>query len=151
MLCKILIIRLVTDKVWLELAFGLESLNYSQSKMSLRISELADYFGIREWFDKNVSELSGGQRQILNLASVMAVNPSVLILDEPTSQLSSEAAQEFLMLLKKIQKDFGTTIITVEHRLESVYELSDHIVLLEEGKVLLDGDRRICCKKYTSL
>ena len=107
--------QIVTDKVWHELAFGLESLNYSQSKMSLRISELADYFGIREWFDKNVSELSGGQRQILNLASVMAVNPSVLILDEPTSQLSSEAAQEFLMLLKKIQKDFGTTIITVEH------------------------------------
>lgn len=138
--------QIVTDKVWHELAFGLESLNYSQSKMSLRISELADYFGIREWFDKNVSELSGGQRQILNLASVMAVNPSVLILDEPTSQLSSEAAQEFLMLLKKIQKDFGTTIITVEHRLESVYELSDHIVLLEEGKVLLDGDRRYAAK-----
>lgn len=133
--------QIVTDKVWHELAFGLENLNYSQSKMSLRISELADYFGIREWFDKNVSELSGGQRQILNLASVMAVNPSVLILDEPTSQLSSESAQEFLMLLKKIQKDFGTTIITVEHRLESVYELSDHVVVLEEGKVLLDGNR----------
>jgi len=88
--------QLVTDKVWHELAFGLESLGLETADMRLRIAEMASFFGIQDWFRECVSSLSGGQKQLLNLASVMVMQPSVLILDEPTSQLDPIAAQEFL-------------------------------------------------------
>ena len=88
--------QVVTDKVWHELAFGLESLGLETADMRLRIAEMASFFGIQDWFRESVSSLSGGQKQLLNLASVMVMQPSVLILDEPTSQLDPIAAQEFL-------------------------------------------------------
>ena len=75
----------MTDKVWHELAFGLESLGMDQKTMRLRVAEMASYFGIQDWFYKDVGQLSGGQKQLLNLASIMAMQPDVLILDEPTS------------------------------------------------------------------
>lgn len=93
--------QIVTDKVWHELAFGLESLGYDQKTIRLRVAEMASYFGIEHWFYKNVTELSGGQKQLLNLASVMAMQPEVLILDEPTSQLDPIAAADFLNTVKK--------------------------------------------------
>ena len=77
--------QIVTDKVWHELAFGLESLGIDQKTIRLRVAEMASYFGIQGWFHKNVTELSGGQKQLLNLASIMAMQPTALILDEPTS------------------------------------------------------------------
>ncbi|MCQ2560578.1 MAG: energy-coupling factor ABC transporter ATP-binding protein, partial [Clostridia bacterium] len=79
--------QIVTDKVWHELAFGLESLGYSTPDIRRKVAEMASFFGIQNWFYKDVTELSGGQKQLLNLASVMTMQPSVLILDEPTSQL----------------------------------------------------------------
>ena len=88
--------QIVTDKVWHELAFGLESLGYSNADIRIRVAEMASYFGIQDWFYKNVSELSGGQKQLLNLASIMAMHPDMLILDEPTSQLDPIAASDFL-------------------------------------------------------
>lgn len=87
--------QIVTDKVWHELAFGLESLGYSNADIRIRVAEMASYFGIQDWFYKNVSELSGGQKQLLNLASIMAMHPDMLILDEPTSQLDPIAASDF--------------------------------------------------------
>ena len=93
--------QIVTDKVWHELAFGLESLGYKQNEIRTRVSEMASFFGIQNWFYKKVTELSGGQKQILNLASVMAMQPTVLILDEPASQLDPIAAGEFLKILEK--------------------------------------------------
>ena len=94
--------QIVTDKVWHELAFGLESLGCSTPAIRRRVAEMASFFGIQTWFYKNVTELSGGQKQLLNLASIMAMQPSVLILDEPTSQLDPIAASDFLATLGKI-------------------------------------------------
>ncbi len=130
--------QIVTDKVWHELAFGLESLGYKQTEIRARVSEMASYFGIDNWFYKKVTELSGGQKQLLNLASVMVMQPSVLILDEPTSQLDPIAAEEFLNTLKKINRDFGTTIILSEHRLESALPIADRVVVMNKGKIIAD-------------
>lgn len=128
--------QIVTDKVWHELAFGLESLGYSNSRIRARVAETASFFGIQTWFHKKVTELSGGQKQLLNLAAVMTMRPSVLLLDEPTSQLDPIAAHEFLNMLVKINRELGTTIILSEHRLEEVFPISDRVVVMENGKIL---------------
>ncbi|MBQ2615071.1 MAG: ATP-binding cassette domain-containing protein [Clostridia bacterium] len=131
--------QIVTDKVWHELAFGLESLGYPTPEIRTRISEMASFFGIQNWFHKKVTELSGGQKQLLNLASVMVMQPSVLILDEPTSQLDPIAAGEFLQTLEKINRELGTTVILSEHRLEEVFPLADRVIVMDEGKIIADG------------
>lgn len=134
--------QIVTDKVWHELAFGLENLGLEQRVIRLRVAEMASYFGIQEWFHKRVEELSGGQKQLLNLASVMAMQPRVLVLDEPTSQLDPIAAGDFLRTVHKINTDLGVTVIIVEHRLEDVMPMADKVLVLEEGRQLLYGDPR---------
>ena len=116
--------QIVTDKVWHELAFVLESLGCDERTMRLRVAEMASYFGIQHWFHKNVGELSGGQKQLLNLASVMAARPDVLVLDEPTSQLDPIAASDFLATVHRINRELGTTVVMSEHRLEEVYGLA---------------------------
>ena len=131
--------QIVTDKVWHELAFGLESLGYSTPEIRLRVAEMAAFFGIETWFYKNVTELSGGQKQLLNLASIMAMQPSVLILDEPTSQLDPIAAADFLAIIGKINRELGVTVIMTEHRLEEVFPLSDRVICLDSGRVVCDG------------
>ncbi len=128
--------QIVTDKVWHELAFGLESLGTEQKIMPLRVGEMASYFGIQGWFHRETSELSGGQKQLLNLASVMAMQPEILILDEPTSQLDPIAASDFLNTVKKINRDLGTTVLITEHRLEEVYPYADHVVVMEKGRII---------------
>lgn len=128
--------QIVTDKVWHELAFGLENLGVEQKTIRLRVAEMANYFGIETWFHKNVAELSGGQKQLLNLASIMAMQPSVIILDEPTSQLDPIAAADFLNTVKKINLELGTTIIITEHRLENIFHCSDIVVAMEKGCVV---------------
>ena len=130
--------QIVTDKVWHELAFGLESLGYDNSTIRLRVAEMASFFGIQNWFHKNVTDLSGGQKQLLNLASIMAMQPLVLILDEPTSQLDPIAAMDFIETVKKINRELGTTIIMTEHRLEEVIPMSDRIIVMDEGQVIAD-------------
>lgn len=128
--------QIVTDKVWHELAFGLESLGYSNTVIRKRVSEMASFFGIQNWFRKNTYELSGGQKQLLNLASIMAMQPKVIILDEPTSQLDPIAATEFLETLQKINRELGTTIIISEHRLDELFPMADKIIVMNEGKVI---------------
>lgn len=134
--------QIVTDKVWHELAFVLESLGCDERTMRLRVAEMASYFGIQHWFHKNVGELSGGQKQLLNLASVMAARPDVLVLDEPTSQLDPIAASDFLATVHRINRELGTAVVMSEHRLEEVYGLADRVVVLEEGRVVADGEPR---------
>lgn len=134
--------QIVTDKVWHELAFGLENLGYDTPTIRLRVAEMAGYFGISDWFHRDVEDLSGGQKQLLNLASIMAMQPEVLILDEPTSQLDPIAASDFLNTVRKINRELGTTILITEHRLEDIFHASDRVLLLEEGKLLMDADPR---------
>ena len=134
--------QIVCDKVWHELAFGLESLAMKQSEIRIRVSEMASFFGIQNWFYKNVSELSGGQKQLLNLASVMVMQPSVLILDEPASQLDPISAGEFLKTLEKINRELGTTIILSEHRLEDAFPMADRVIVMDEGEIIADDKPR---------
>ncbi|MGI6307539.1 MAG: ABC transporter ATP-binding protein [Dethiobacteria bacterium] len=134
--------QIVTDKVWHELAFGLESLGMDNKTIRLRVAEMASFFGIQTWFRKNVAELSGGQKQLLNLASIMAMQPSVLVLDEPTGQLDPIAAADFLGTVKKINRELGTTIIMTEHRLEEVLPMSDRVVVMDEGEIIIDDTPR---------
>ena len=119
--------QIVTDKVWHELAFGLESLGYDTPTIRRRVAEMASFFGIQTWFYKPVTALSGGQKQLLNLASVMVLQPKVLILDEPTSQLDPIAASDFLATLGKINRELGTTIILTEHRLEEALSFASRV------------------------
>ena len=130
--------QIVTDKVWHELAFGLESLGKKTPEICLRIAEMASFFGIQSWFHKPVAELSGGQKQVLVLASVLVMQPSVLILDEPTSQLDPIAASEFISILAKINRELGVTIIITEHRLEEVLPISTRAIVMQNGEIMAD-------------
>lgn len=131
--------QIVTDKVWHELAFGLESLGFDTPTIRRRVAEMASFFGIQTWFYKSVSELSGGQKQLLNLASVMALQPSVLVLDEPTGQLDPIAAGDFLSTLGKINRELGTTVLLTEHRLEEAFSLASRVAVLDGGRLLCAG------------
>lgn len=136
--------QIVTDKVWHELAFGLENLGLPTGVIRRRVGEMANYFGIQDWFRKKTDELSGGQKQLLNLAAVMVMQPRVLILDEPTSQLDPIAASDFIATLQKLNRELGLTVLLVEHRLEEVFPVADRILLMEDGRVLAcDAPERI--------
>ena len=128
--------QIVTDKVWHELAFGLENMGLDNQSIRLRVAEMASFFGIQGWFRKNVNDLSGGQKQLLNLASIMAMQPKILILDEPTSQLDPIAAKDFIDTLVRINKELSTTIIMTEHNLEDIYSVCDKVIVMEDGKVI---------------
>ena len=134
--------QIVTDKVWHELAFGLESLGCDQKTMRARVAEMACYFGIADWFHRDVANLSGGQKQLLNLASIMAMQPEVLILDEPTSQLDPIAASDFLNTVRKINMELGTTVIITEHRLEDIFPYADRAIVMDAGCVIADDTPR---------
>ena len=134
--------QIVTDKVWHELAFGLESLGCDQKTMRSRVAEMACYFGIQDWFHRDVAVLSGGQKQLLNLASIMAMQPEVLILDEPTSQLDPIAASDFLNTVRKINTELGTTVIITEHRLEDIFPYADRAVVMDNGRIIADDTPR---------
>ncbi len=134
--------QIVTDKVYSELAFGLENAGISPSVIAGKIAEMACYFGIEDWYDKDVSTLSGGQKQLLSLASVMVMNPEILILDEPTAQLDPIAASNFINTLHKLNTDFSLTIIIAEHRLEELIPICSKLVTLEQGSISACGTSR---------
>lgn len=131
--------QIVTDKVWHELAFGLENLGTDPQVMRRRVGEMASFFGIQAWFDRDVNTLSGGEKQLLNLAAVMAMHPDVLVLDEPTGQLDPIAASEFLHTVQRLNRELGVTVILSEHRLEEALPMADHVVVLEQGHVTALG------------
>ncbi len=134
--------QIVCDRVWHELAFGLENLGVDPVQMRSRVAEMASYFGIGGWFHREVSELSGGQKQLLNLAAAMVLRPQVLVLDEPTAQLDPIAATDFIATVHKLNLELGTTVVMTEHRLEEVYPLVDQVVVMDAGAVAASGSPR---------
>lgn len=128
--------QIVTDKVYHEMAFGLESMGLDGDTIRLKCAETAEFFGITEWFSRDTDTLSGGQKQLLNLASVMVMNPEILILDEPVSQLDPIAAADFLRTVKKINIELGVTVIITEHRLEEIFSDADKIAVIENGEII---------------
>lgn len=129
----------VTDKVWHELAFGLENMGVPSEEIRRRVAEISAYFGIDDWYEKAVEELSGGQKQLLNLAAVMVMRPRVLLLDEPTAQLDPIAAQNFMNMIVRLNRELGMTILLAEHRLEEALAVSDRVLVLQDGRLLHDG------------
>lgn len=131
--------QLVCDTVGAELAFGLENLGVEPATMAMRVAETASYFGLQELMDCPVDELSGGQKQLVNLAAVLAMRPSVLVLDEPTSQLDPLAAARFLDILATVSDDLAMTVIVTEQRLEAVFPLADRVAVLDDGQLIAAG------------
>ena len=128
--------QIVTDKVWHELAFTLENLGKKQAEIARRVAETAAYFGIAPWYRKSTAELSGGQKQLLNLAAVMTADPEVLILDEPTAQLDPIEAARFIETLYKLNRETGVTVIISEHRAEELLPLCDRMIVLDGGRIV---------------
>ncbi|MBR3439355.1 MAG: ATP-binding cassette domain-containing protein [Clostridia bacterium] len=139
--------QIVTDKVWHEIVFGMENLRFSQNLMKRRLAEIMSYFGIDTLFDKNTADLSGGQKQMISLSSVLVMNPKIIILDEPTSQLDPVSASEFLTTLKKLNDELGLTIIITEHRLENVIPLCNKLCVIENGALTAFGETRQVIKE----
>ncbi len=136
--------QLVTDKVWHELAFGMESLGCSSHTIRLRTAEVASYLGITELFERDTHTLSGGQKQLVNLASLLCMNPDLLLLDEPTAQLDPIASEEFMELLSRLHRDTGITIILAEHRLEAVAQHTDKLLILRKNSPAAFGPIKKC-------
>ncbi len=133
--------QIVTDTVWHELAFGLESIGMDTQTMRRRVAETAHFFGIGGWFDRRTADLSGGQKQLLNLAAIMVMQPDILVLDEPTSQLDPIAAKGFFDVLERVNAELGITVLITEHRLEEVLPFADRVLFLgRDGTLAYDGD-----------
>ncbi|MBQ7638493.1 MAG: ABC transporter ATP-binding protein [Clostridia bacterium] len=135
----------VTDKVWHELTFGLENMGLSKKEIRLKTGEAASYFGIAEKFNCSTDSLSGGEKQLLTLAGAVVTNPKLLILDEPTSQLDPITAVSFIDTIRRVNRDFGITVIIAEHRLEDVFSLADRVIAMDAGKkIACDTPENVC-------
>ena len=144
--------QIITDRVYQELAFGLESMGIKQEEMRLRVGETANYYGINTWFERSTDTLSGGQKQLLALASVTAVGPRLLLLDEPTAQLDPIAAASFIDTVYKLNREMGITVLIAEHRTEELFERADSVLLMEKGRLLKkDAPRAVCARFASSL
>ena len=130
--------QIVTDKVWHELSFGLENLGVPQSEISRKTAEIASFFGIGEWYGRDTAELSGGQKQLLNLASILAMSPEIVILDEPTAQLDPIAASDFINVLKRLNQELSLTVLIAEHRLEDVVPICDRLMVMDGGQLIFN-------------
>ncbi len=128
--------QIVTDFVWHELAFGPENLGLPVPMIRRRVAEMAAFFGMEGWFRKKTGEISGGQKQMLNLASALVMDPKLLILDEPTSMLDPLAAKSFLDALARVNKELGVAVLVSEHRLDDILPVADTLVTMERGRIV---------------
>ena len=140
-------LQIVTDKVWHELAFGLENIGFSHSQMQLRVSEMASCFDLQKMFNSDVSVLSEGQKQILNLASVLCMSPEVLVLDEASSQLDPVSVSNFNRIVRSLNKDYGVTVISAAHNLDEVFYDADKIAVLDKGHLVVFDSPENTAKK----
>lgn len=130
--------QLVMTGVEAEIAFGLENLGFSQAEMRRRVAEVTGFLGLGRLKKEYTANLSGGEKQKLILAAVLAMHPRVLVLDEPTSQLDPLAAEDLFNLLKRLNEELGYTIILIEQRLERCFHLAGRVLVMSGGKILRD-------------
>jgi len=134
--------QLVTQDVEREIVFGLENLAFPRDLIAKRIEESLDTLGISALRYRPIHELSGGEKQKVAIASVLALHPGILILDEPTSELDPKSAEEVLSIVQRLNDELGITVILIEHRLDRVIQYTDRLIVLDEGKIVADGKTR---------
>ena len=140
--------RQITQKTVLdELALGPRMVGCDHSTMQSRIAETAAYFRIKDWLNRDVAELSGGQKRLLNLASAMVMNPDVLVLDEPTSRLDPIATSTFLSLVRNINRELDVTVIISERSFEQVYIDADEVIIMDAGRIAYRGSTNDVARK----
>lgn len=139
--------QIVMDRVQEELAFGLENIGLSTERMRTKLAEMAHYFGIHPLMNEKIHHLSGGQKQIINLASILLMEPELLLLDEPTAQLDPVSSKDFFHMVKQMNEEFGVTILMAEHHLEEALPLADRVIVFNQGKVVFDGPPKEMMKK----
>ncbi|MFX1351532.1 MAG: energy-coupling factor ABC transporter ATP-binding protein [Promethearchaeota archaeon] len=134
--------QLVALNAQRELSFAPENLGLPREEIEKRVEETLDLVGIRELSEKAPYEMSGGEQQQVAIASLLTLKPKILVLDEPTSNLDPVSAKHILELLNELNKSSGITIILIEHRLEMVSKFADRAIILDKGRVVLDGNPR---------
>jgi energy-coupling factor transport system ATP-binding protein len=134
--------QLVANSVEREIAFGMENMGFPRKLMAKRIEEVMDMIGIDHLRHRQISTLSGGEKQKIAIASVLVLHPQVLILDEPTSELDPKGAEEVIQITRRLNEELGLTILLVEHRLDRVLQMVDRLIIMNEGGVKYDGDPR---------
>lgn len=139
--------QIVMDKVWHEIAFGLENTAVPLKQMKRRVGEIVNYFNLQNIINRDIQSLSGGEKQLVNLASVMVMNPKVILLDEATAQLDPVNRDEFIKILKQINDDFNVTVIFVEHQLEGLLNVANRLIVMDEGKIIIDDEIKMAVEK----
>lgn len=137
--------QIVTDTVIQEIAFPLENIGLPTQEIRNRIAEMSTFFGIDKLLHENVNNLSGGQKQLVNLCSLLVLKPRLLLLDEPTSQLDPIASYDFLAMLRRLNEEFSITIIVTEHKMDNIFPFTDKVIYLQNGSIkYLNNARDIC-------
>ena len=125
-----------------DVAFGLENLGVSREEMRKRVDWALNLTGIYELRERSPHEMSGGQQQRVAIAAVLAMQPEIIVLDEPTSFLDPLSAEKIFEVIHEFNKKLGITVVLVEHRLDLTAKYADHIIIMDEGKIRFDGDTR---------
>lgn len=131
--------QIVCETVWHEMAFGLENLGMSRDEMRRRVAETSYFFGLEDWLHRDTDTLSGGRKQLLSLAAVLALRPRVLLLDEPTSQLDPVAEKNFLHALFRVNRELGCTVVVATHQPRP---------MLEYATCACTGLRAVACARW---
>ena len=127
--------QIVCETVWHEMAFGLENLGLARDEMRRRVAETSYFFGLEDWLHRDTDTLSGGRKQLLSLAAVLALRPRVLLLDEPTSQLDPVAEKNFLHALFRVNRELGCTVVVATHQPRPMLEYATCAYRIEAGRV----------------
>lgn len=127
--------QIVCETVWHEMAFGLENLGLARDEMRRRVAETSYFFGLEDWLHRDTDTLSGGRKQLLSLAAVLALCPRVLLLDEPTSQLDPVAEKNFLHALFRVNRELGCTVVVATHQPRPMLEYATCAYRIEDGRV----------------